>query len=60
MITKKQARLLKDKIKRVVDAEVADSWKGSRYPDEFPPIEQELKEAQADLDKYIKYLTLKG
>lgn len=60
MITKKQARLLKDKIKRVVDADVADSWKGGGDPADFPQIENELKEAQTDLDKYIKYLTLKG
>ena len=44
---------LRRAIKRYVDAEVADSWKGGGDPDSYPEIEAELERARALLDKHL-------
>jgi len=45
--------VLRLKIKRVVDAEVEMSWRGSKLPAEHAEIELELHNAKADLDFYL-------
>lgn len=51
---KQSARLkLKAVVRRLVRAEVADSWKGGGDPSDIPAIEQELKQAKGALDRAI-------
>ena len=42
-MNKQQAKQLKVAIQELVDAEVADSWKGGGDPADIPIIEAELK-----------------
>lgn len=56
MITKEQAIALKRIIRRVVRAEIADSWKGAGDPESFSYIEEELYESKKALKAFIKTL----
>lgn len=56
MLTKHQARKLRELIRRFADAQEADSWKGGGDPDETPAIERELAEAWDQLSRYIRKL----
>ena len=42
----KDAKQLKDAIRRLVRAEVADSWKGAGDPDDIPLIKEDLRRAK--------------
>ena len=47
---------LRKAIQRLVDAEVADSWKGGGDPADIPFIEQELELAKMYLEIILKDL----
>lgn len=56
----KQAAKLRRFVRRLVNAEVNNSWwKGGGDPDDWPAIEEELKKAKKALDKFISELTVK-
>lgn len=47
-------RALKLKIKRLIEAEIEHSWMGSKHPDYFRMIFDEVEAARADLKRYLK------
>lgn len=47
---------LRGAIKRLVDVEVADSWKGGGDPEDWPAIEAELKVAKHELKSVLAYV----
>lgn len=53
MISIYQSRLLAKKIRRLIDAEIANSWKTGVDPNYKTQIELELTEATNDLAQYI-------
>lgn len=57
MITPRQAHKLERLIQLVVDAEVANSWKGGGDPADIPEIEAALTIARMRLKKLITELT---
>lgn len=56
-ITKQQARRLRNLMTRRVTAAIAHAWKGSKMPDEWPQLEEDLSRAEENLDKFVKELT---
>lgn len=44
---------LNRRIARVVQAELAESWRGSKHPDDWDDIELELKRAHKSLGDYL-------
>lgn len=52
-MTRTQILELKRRIKRLIDAEVADSWKGGGDPDDWPEIEKELRAARKSLNQFL-------
>lgn len=48
---------LRKAIQRLVDAEVADSWKGGSDPQDIQFIELELEKAKADVESILEKLT---
>ncbi len=56
MITKNQANHLKTLIRQLVQAELADSWKGGGDPDDVPDIEKELIKCKRQIKQYIEHL----
>ncbi len=53
MITKTETEKLRRLIRRLVKAEVADSWKGGQMPEDWPAIEYELRAARHALNAYL-------
>jgi hypothetical protein len=56
MITMQERRRLMRAIKNLVQAEVADSWKGGGKPEDMPLIENRLKRAQYHMLRTINEL----
>lgn len=56
-ITTSQAKALRSRIERLVEAAREDQVKGGGDPDDIEEIEQELRFADRDLDAYITKLT---
>lgn len=57
MKTKPELRQeLEAKLKRLIDAEIADSWKGAGDPADFQTVELELCEARQDYDMFVELL----
>lgn len=52
------AKEIKAAVQRLVDAEVADSWKGGGDPADIPYIEQELEIARMKFDSLMGKLKL--
>jgi hypothetical protein len=57
-ITMGQARELKKRIMRLVDAEVAHSWKGSDRAEAHTDYDEELRVARKRLNEHIQMLKL--
>ena len=58
-MTPEQAKRLKTAIRQLVRAEVADSWKGNGYPEDYPIIEAELRAARIRVSLFITQATTK-
>jgi hypothetical protein len=43
-------------VERLIRAEVAESWKGSKMPEDHPPIERELRLARAAYRRVLEEL----
>lgn len=52
------AKEIRAAVKRLIDAEVADSWKGGGDPADIPYIEQELEIARMKFDSLMGKLEL--
>lgn len=52
------AKEIRAAVKRLINAEVADSWKGGGDPADIPYIEQELEIAQMKFDALMGKLKL--
>lgn len=50
-------QLIRLAVRRLIDAEVADAWKGGGDPDDIPDIEFELREARAQFEDCLKEIT---
>jgi hypothetical protein len=57
-ITTKQARDLRTRITKLVNAEREDSWKGSKMPEEWPRIDENLRIARKRVHEAIEALKL--
>ena len=57
MMTSNQAAALRDLIVEYRDAAIADAEKGGGMPEDWPEIEQNLKDAKENLEKLIHSLT---
>lgn len=55
-MNKSEAAQLKTAIRKLVLAEVADSWKGGGYPEDLPIIEEELRAARIRVSVLINRL----
>lgn len=55
-LTQERARRLRSLIIAFANASIVDSWKGGGDPDDIPQVEQDLKDAENRLEKYIKGL----
>ena len=58
-MTPEQAKQLKVAIRKLVLAEIADSWKGSGYLGDIPIIEEELRTARIRVSVLIERLVNK-
>jgi len=52
-----QAKQLRAAVRKLVRAEIADSWKGGGYPEDMPIIEADLIVARAQFDAILHSLT---
>ena len=59
MITELEAANIKRAIRRLIRAEVDDSWKGGGDPIYIPDIEKELRSARASLSNLLSTKTQK-
>jgi hypothetical protein len=58
-MTPSQAQQLKTAIRKLVLAEVADSWKGAGYPEDILILEEELRAARIRVSVLIQRFTVK-
>jgi hypothetical protein len=56
MITKPQVKILRAAIRRLVQAELDDAFKGGGDPDDYFEIERELKLAKQNLNLMLRKL----
>ena len=52
-----QKKQLKEAIRKLVRAEIANSWKGGEYPEDIPSIEKELTAARTRVSVLLTQLT---
>lgn len=56
-MTQDQKKQLKEAIRKLVRAEIANSWKDGEYPEDIPIIEKELTAARTRVSVLITQLT---
>jgi hypothetical protein len=57
-ITTSEARELKKRITKFVNASIADANKGATYPEDVPAIKEALRVAKKRLHEYVEMLKL--
>lgn len=60
MITPTERAVLRQIIRRLVRAEVAESWKGSGPFEEYPLLEAETRAAKRELRVFLNRITRKS
>lgn len=56
-MTPSQASALRAIVKNLIEASVADSWKGSQPAEDVPIIEADLEAAKSRFNSYVRKLT---
>lgn len=56
MLSKQQVKTIRAAVRRLVDAEVDDAFKGGGDPNDYSAIEQELRAAKRNLSNVLRKL----